>query len=153
MSVPSWAVRFAASLPNVMMVLSGMSSLDQMKDNISYMKDFVPLSDTEREACFRVADIINGQIAIPCTACSYCTDGCPMKIAIPKYFSIYNEDMRENMEEKGWTINFTNYLRLTEKFGKPADCIECGQCEGICPQHLPIINYLKDVNAHYENVG
>ena len=153
MSVPSWAVRFAASLPNVMMVLSGMSSLDQMKDNISYMKDFVPLSDTEREACFRVADIINGQIAIPCTACSYCTDGCPMKIAIPKYFSIYNEDMRENTEEKGWTINFTNYLRLTEKFGKPADCIECGQCEGICPQHLPIINYLKDVNAHYENVG
>lgn len=152
MSVPSWAIRFVASLPNVKMVLSGMSNLDQMRDNISFMEDFKPLTEEEQKLCFRVADIINGQIAIPCTGCSYCTEGCPMKIAIPQYFSIYNEDMREHLEEKGWTINFTNYEVLTQKFGKASECIACGQCEGVCPQHLTIIDYLKDVAAHYEGV-
>ena len=150
MSVPSWAVRFAASQPGVMLVLSGMSNVEQMQDNLSYMEDFRPLTEEEQEVCFRVADVINSQIAVPCTACHYCTEGCPMKICIPEYFSIYNEDMREDLEEKGWTINFTNYEILNQKFGKASDCIGCGQCEGVCPQHLPIIDYLKDVAAHYE---
>ena len=149
-SVPSWAIRFAASLPNVMVVLSGMSSLDQMRDNLSYMKDFKPLTEEEKEICFLAAGIINGQITIPCTGCSYCTEGCPQNIAIPKYFSIYNEDMRENLEEKGWTVNYTNYNILASKFGKASDCIACGQCESVCPQHLPIIENLKDVAKHYE---
>ena len=151
MSVPSWAIRFAASLPNVMVVLSGMSSIDQMKDNLSYMKEFRPLSEAEQKICFKAADIINSQIAIPCTGCSYCTEGCPMNIAIPQYFSIYNEDMREHLEEKGWTINFTNYEIISGTRGKASDCIACGQCEGVCPQHLSIIDYLKDVAAHYEH--
>ena len=150
-SVPSWAIRFAASLPNVMVVLSGMSSLEQMRDNVSYMDAFQPLTEEERALCFQAADIINSQIAIPCTGCSYCTEGCPMKISIPQYFSIYNEDMREHLEEKGWTINFTNYEILAGKFGKASDCIQCGQCEGVCPQHLTIIDFLKDVAAHYEH--
>ena len=151
MSVPSWAIRFAASLPDVMVVLSGMSSIDQMKDNLSYMKEFRPLSEEEQKICFKAADIINSQIAIPCTGCSYCTEGCPMNIAIPQYFSIYNEDMREHLEEKGWTINFTNYEIISGTRGKASDCIACGQCEGVCPQHLSIIDYLKDVAAHYEH--
>ena len=150
MSVPSWAIRFAASLPNVMVVLSGMSNIAQMEDNISYMKDFKPLTEEEKALCFKAAEMINAKIAIPCTGCSYCTEGCPMKIAIPRYFSLYNEDMRENLAEKGWTVNFTNYEKLTKDFGKPGDCIECGQCEGVCPQHLPIIEKLKEVAAHYE---
>ena len=149
MSVPSWAIRFVASLPNVMMVLSGMSNMEQMRDNTSYMKDFVPLTEEEKKLCLKVGEIINAKIAIPCTGCSYCTGGCPMNIAIPKYFSIYNEDARENMEEKGWTINMDNYSRLSKEFGKPADCIACGQCEGVCPQHLKIIDLLKEVNIHY----
>ena len=149
-SVPSWAIRFAASLPGVMMVLSGMSNIEQMQDNISFMEDFKPLTEEEKAMCFSVADIINGQVAIPCTGCSYCTPGCPMNIAIPKYFSLYNEDMRERLDEKGWTINFTNYDVLTQKFGKASDCVECGQCAEACPQHLPIMDYLKDVAAHYE---
>ena len=150
MSVPSWAIRFAASLPNVMLVLSGMSSLEQMKDNLSFMADFRPLTEEEKKVCYRVADIINSQITVPCTACHYCTEGCPMNIAIPEYFSLYNEDMRENLEKKGWTINYTNYDLLAEKRGRAKDCIACGQCENVCPQHLPIIDFLKDVSAHFD---
>ena len=149
LSIPSWGIRFAASLPNVMTVLSGMSSLEQMEDNISYMKDFVPLTDEEMELCQKAAQIINSRIAVPCTGCSYCTDGCPMNIAIPQYFSLYNEDMREDLQHKGWTATVNNYNALTRTFGKPADCIECGQCESMCPQHLPVIRFLKDVAAHY----
>lgn len=150
-SVSGWAIRFAASLPNVMMVLSGMSSIEQMEDNISFMKDLVPLTDEENKLCFKVADIINSQTAVPCTGCSYCTEGCPQKIAIPQYFSIYNEIMREDMEQKGWTVSFTNYDTLTETYGKAKDCIECGQCEGICPQHLPIIENLKKVSEKFDH--
>ncbi|MCR5626343.1 MAG: aldo/keto reductase [Lachnospiraceae bacterium] len=149
-SVPSWAIRFVASLPNVMVVLSGMSSLEQLEDNTGYMSDFKPLTEEEKALCFKAAKIINSNTAIPCTACEYCMGGCPKKIAIPKYFSIYNEDMRENLAEKGWTINFTNYQLLNKEFGKASDCIGCGQCEKVCPQHLPIIENLKKVAAHYE---
>ncbi len=151
MSPASWAVRFAASLQGVMMVLSGMSNLEQMKDNLGYMENFRPLTEEEKALCFQAADIINSQIAVPCTGCSYCTEGCPMKIAIPQYFSLYNEDMRESNPEKGWTVNFTNYDLLAAKFGKAAECIECGQCEGVCPQHLPIIEHLKKVSARYDH--
>ncbi len=151
MSIPSWAIRFAASLDNVMVVLSGMSSLEQLEDNTSYMKEFRPLDEEERRLCFKAAEIINAQIAVPCTGCRYCTEGCPMHICIPDYFSLYNEDMREDLEHKGWTINFSNYHNLNKEFGKASDCIGCGQCEGVCPQHLPIIDLLKDVKEHFEH--
>lgn len=149
-SPASWAIRFAASLPQVKMVLSGMSNLAQMEDNLSYMADFKPLTEEEQEMVHKAAEMINAQIAVPCTGCSYCTEGCPQKIAIPQYFSLYNEDMREHLEEKGWTINFNNYEALTEKFGRAGDCIACGQCEEMCPQHLPIIEHLKAVSKHYD---
>ena len=150
MSVPSWAIRFAASLENVMVVLSGMSNVAQMEDNLSYMEDFKPLTKEETALTEKAAEIINAQIAVPCTGCSYCVEGCPQRIPIPKFFSLYNEDMRENLEEKGWTVNFTYYNNLTKDFGKASACVECGQCEGVCPQHLPIIERLKDVAKHFE---
>lgn len=150
MSVPSWAIRFVASLPNVMVVLSGMSSLEQLDDNTGYMQNFVPLTEEEKQMCFKAGEMINGKITVPCTACHYCTDGCPMHICIPEYFSLYNEDMREDLEEKGWTINFSNYDMLTSEHGKASECIECGQCEGVCPQHLPIIDLLRSVAEHFE---
>ena len=151
LSIPSWAIRFAASLPNVMMVLSGMSTREQMEDNLSFMENFVPLSEKETNLCFRAADIINSQIAVPCTGCSYCTDGCPQHIAIPQYFSLYNEIMREDMEQKGWTVSFSSYDALAQTHGKASDCIGCGQCEEICPQHLTIIDYLKKVSGKFEH--
>lgn len=149
LSVPSWAIRFAASLDNVMMVLSGMSNMEQMLDNLSYMEDFQPLDEKEQQIVLQAVNLINQNIAVPCTGCSYCTDGCPMHIAIPKYFSLYNADLQE-IKEKSWTPQGEYYDNLTKTFGKASDCIACGQCESACPQHLPIIEHLKTVAAYFE---
>ena len=149
MSVPSWAIRFAATQENVMVVLSGMSSMEQLLDNTGYMKDFKPLDAEELALMRKAADILNESIVVPCTGCSYCTVNCPKNIAIPKYFSLYNADMQE-LKEKGWTPQGSYYANLTLQFGKAGDCIKCGRCEAMCPQHLPIRRYLEDVAKHFE---
>ena len=149
MSVASWAIRFAATQPNVAMVLSGMGNMEMMRDNTDYMKDFVPLDAGELELLQKAVGLINASIAIPCTGCSYCVDGCPMKIAIPKYFSLYNLEKQE-YEGKGFTPQGGYYHRLTQNFGKASECVECGLCESVCPQHLPIRENLKLVAKQFE---
>ncbi len=149
MSVPSWAVRFAASLENVPVVLSGMSNMEQMIDNTSFMSDFVPLNEEEKQVIGKVVEKINESIAVRCTGCSYCTPGCPANIPIPKYFSLYNADLQETAD-KIWKPQEEYYSRLTKTFGKASDCISCGQCEEACPQHLPVISLLEKVARYFE---
>ena len=141
-SVPSWAIRFVASLDNVAMVLSGMSNMEQLMDNISYMKEFVPMNAEEIELVHKAAEMIKDSIAIPCTGCSYCTEGCPMQIAIPDLFRVYNKSKRGEISD---VEADEEYRQLTEPGGKARECLACGQCQVACPQHLEIINYLKDV--------
>lgn len=145
-SPASYAIRFAAGFEGMLCILSGMSSIEQLEDNISYMKDFKPLSDEELAAVHSVVDILHSKKLIACTACRYCTAGCPMKISIPDLFSCMNT--RELTHD--WNPGFYYRQVYTKQGGKASDCIKCGKCEKICPQHLPIRSLLEDVAAAFE---
>lgn len=147
-SVPSWAIRFAASQEGVFMVLSGMNTLEQLVDNTSYMADFKPLNEAEYKIIWQAVDIINENSAIPCTACRYCEKDCPKKIAIPDYFALYNSASRA--VTSNISSQFVYYLNLAATHGRAGDCISCGQCEAACPQHLAVIKHLKDVSAKFD---
>lgn len=149
-TVASWAIRYAASLENVVMVLSGMSNEEQMEDNISFMQDFRVLSEEERGRIRRAAAIIKEKEKIACTACRYCVDDCPKKITIPDYFKLVN---RISMFGEGQIAAARKaYAQQAESAGsgKASDCIKCGLCEEHCPQHLPVRKYLEDVTAILE---
>ncbi len=143
-SAASWAVRYAAGLEGVFMVLSGMSDLAQLKDNTGYMNDFHPLDEKEQEIVAEAVSVMKENIEVACTACRYCVDGCPENIAIPEYFGLLNAQKLSN--GKGFTLQNIYYNNLVSSGrGKASACIECGECETSCPQHLPIISHLKDV--------
>ena len=143
-SVASWALRFVGSLPGVMTILSGMSTEEQMNDNIGTFTRFEPLSEEEKELVDKVRTIMLNVPQIGCTSCRYCTPGCPMNISIPDVFRAVN------------TMNLYGDVFRPKAFyggvvgqghGRASDCIACGQCEGVCPQHLPIIELLKDASG------
>lgn len=142
----SYAIRFAAGFEGVFMVLSGMGNMAMMQDNLSFMTDFTPLDQKELEAVNKVCDILKKQDTIPCTACRYCVEGCPMNIPIPEVFAVFNgkKQLKENSSK-------ADYDKITRDTGKASDCIECAACESACPQHLEITKLLKSVKAEFED--
>ncbi|MBR0450756.1 MAG: aldo/keto reductase [Oscillospiraceae bacterium] len=138
MSYASWAIRFVASKDNLLAVLSGMSNIAQMEDNLSFMKDFKPLTEHEEEVIKKAQAAFDADKSIPCTGCRYCTKGCPMGIPIPDIFTVENR-------KKGSPEFRTKreYAIVTAGKGKASECLQCGQCESVCPQHLPIITLLE----------
>lgn len=150
LSVPSWAIRYAASLPGVCMVLSGMSDMDQLLDNTSYMQDFTPLDEAEYQAIDKAVELIHAAIAIDCTACRYCTEGCPVQIPIPDYFKLYNEFRQIGGGFSAPQLREYRKLSGEEGVGKASECVQCGQCEAACPQHLEIREWLAKVAKEME---
>ena len=145
-SPASYAIRFAAGFPGIMMVLSGMSTLEQMQDDISFMKDFKPLDETEMAAIRQVQEIFRNKHLIPCTACRYCTDGCPQHISIPDLFALMNT--KKIYPEANVAYYYNNVH--TKPGSKASDCLKCGKCEKVCPQHLKIRELLETVAETFE---
>ena len=146
LSDASWAIRFAASLDNVMMVLSGMSNLQQMEDNASYMEHFVPLDGEEKRIIAEAVRIFDEQKAVDCTACGKCLSVCPERIPIPDYFSMYNDHCRMNKNTNGMVY----YAALPQGTGKASACTGCGRCEAVCPQKLPVAKLMGEVRTAFE---
>lgn len=145
-SVASWALRFVGSLEGIMTILSGMSNEEQVKDNLETFENFEPLSDEEKQVLDEVAKALIKQPTIQCTSCRYCCDGCPEKISIPDIISALNT-MRMYGEDARPRFFYNN---LMDRSGRASQCISCGQCESVCPQHLPIIEAMKEASKIFD---
>ena len=144
----NYAIRFAASFPNMAVVLSGMSSMAQMEDNLRAMADFKPLDEREKAAIRQVCDIFHGLNLIPCTSCRYCIEEshCPKEILIPDIFSAMNA--HEAFHD--WNSGMYYGIVTRDGHSKASECIRCGKCERVCPQHLPIRELLQQVAKTFE---
>ena len=146
MSFASWAIRFVASLDGILTVLSGMSNVEQMQDNLSYMKNFQPLNEEEQKAIQQAQRILGNSSTVPCTACRYCTEGCPQQIPIPDIFSAMNRQLGNGQMQEARE----SYYQAAPEGHRASNCVECRQCEGVCPQHIAITDNLKQAAAMFE---
>jgi predicted aldo/keto reductase-like oxidoreductase len=149
LSNASWAIRFAASLDHVLVVLSGMSNLEQVEDNTSYMENFVPLDQEEQEIVQKAAAVIRSQREVDCISCGKCTEVCPKNIPMADYFDMYNEFCQMHH----YTNGMVYYGAFPAGTGKASACIGCGKCEDVCPKKLPIQDLLKKVSAAFETTA
>lgn len=140
----SYGFRFIQGLDNVKMILSGMSNIDQMKDNLNTFNEYKPLSEKQKETLFKIADDIKQ--GVPCTACGYCLNGCPKHLNIPRFISTYNDLKIANV------INSVMWIEALEDDLKPNACIECGACMNVCPQNIKVPNILKDLQSKIESM-
>ena len=138
-SFASWALRFVASLPGILAVLSGMSSVEQMRDNLSYMRDFRPLNDGEQKIIQRSQRLLGASATVPCTACHYCVEGCPKQIPIPDVFTAMNKQLGNGQAQEARE----SYAAAVQGRGRASECIACRQCEKACPQHIRITEQLQ----------
>ena len=151
-STARWAISFAASLDNVKVVLSGMSNIEQLEDNASFMEDFVPLTDEETKLLLEAAEEIRQSVVIPCTGCRYCVEEstCPKNILIPNYFALYNtEKLRTRADWSPEKEYYANYIK--NGGGRVADCIACRKCERVCPQHIKISEWMPKLKVTMED--
>lgn len=137
--IPAWAFRFLQGIPEVTVILSGMSNFEQLKANIQTFKENKPLSESERETILEIADKMVSTIALPCTACRYCTSHCPQELDIPVLLSLYNEHC---VTEGGFIAPMALMAYAEDK--KPSACIGCRSCEAVCPQQIKISEAMED---------
>jgi predicted aldo/keto reductase-like oxidoreductase len=147
-SYASWAIRYAASLPGVITVLSGMSNLEQMNDNLSYMKSFKPLDDGERKTIESAQQALAALPGVPCTSCKYCVPGCPVSIGIPDVFDAMNREYIYG--DPGAAKQGYMFATAFSGGGKASDCVACGACESVCPQKIKIIDTLRTAASKFD---
>ena len=140
-SFASWGIRFAASLDGILTVLSGISNLEQMRDNISYMRDFKPLDERERAVIREVQKVMNASPIIPCTNCRYCVEGCPQGIPIPEVFEAMNLRLGNGLIDE----SITAYERAVANAGCASNCIRCERCNDACTQRIDVVAQLEAI--------
>ena len=138
-SIPAWAFRFLQSIPEVTMVLSGMSAMDQMQENIATFEEDKPLTEEEMDTLLSIADSMVGKIALPCTACHYCVSHCPQGLDIPGLIALYNEHC---FTEGGFIAPMA--LSAIPEDKRPDSCIGCRSCEAVCPQQIKVSEAMAD---------
>ena len=145
-ATPAWAFRFLQTIPEVTMILSGMSNMAQLQDNVHTFETEKPLTEGELSELMEIADEILGKKALPCTACRYCTTHCPQGLDIPELIKLYNE---HNFTEGGFIAPMALSAYPEEK--KPSACVGCRSCEAVCPQQIKISEVMKDFNEKLTN--